>query len=255
VIHILLLPAALLGGVGVHLLLVWIQQHTQYRSRHATERNVVGLPFWPGQVFRSLGLFFLTGAVLVLLAGLVQINPVWQYGPYVPYIATVPAQPDWYVGFLEGALRLGPPFEPTIFGITIPAPFLPGVVLPGLLILALVVWPFLEARLTHDHAEHNLLDAPWQTPIRTATGAALIAVFLVLTLAGGNDVLGVLLDIPVENLTMVFRVLLFVAPVVAWVVTYSIARELRTRAREDHVEPPITILTRTAAGGFEEHDA
>ena len=131
----------------------------------------------------------MTAAVVTLVAGLIQINPVWLYGPYVPYVATVPAQPDWYVGWLEGALRLGLPIEPTILGVTIPSPFVPGVLIPGLLVTALAVWPFLEARLTHDHVEHHLLDPPWRTPIRTATGAAGVALFLVLTLAGGNDVL------------------------------------------------------------------
>ena len=167
VFHIMLLPGLLIGGIGAHLALLWLQKHTQFRGHGASESNVVGLSFWPGQVFRSLGLMLLTAAVITLLAGLIQINPVWLYGPYVPYVATVPAQPDWYVGWLEGALRLGLPIEPTILGVTIPSVFVPGVLIPGLLMTLLALWPFLEARLTHDHTEHHLLDAPWQTPIRT----------------------------------------------------------------------------------------
>jgi ubiquinol-cytochrome c reductase cytochrome b subunit len=251
VIHILLLPGVLLGGVGVHLLLVWIQKHTQYRGGPARETNVVGLPFWPGQVFRSIGLLFLTAAVVVLVAGIVEINPVWQYGPFVPYVATVPAQPDWYVGFLEGALRIGPPFEPTVLGVTIPSPFLPGIVLPGLIIGVLAIWPFLEARITGDHEEHHLLDSPSDTPIRTATGAALITLFMVLTLSGGNDVLGVMLNVPVENLTVAFRVLLFAAPVVAWLLAWAIARERRA-ARARGLEPSAVLVRRSPEGGFEE---
>ena len=251
VFHVMLLPGLLVGGISVHLALLWLQKHTQFRSSRTREDNVVGLPFWPGQVFRSLGLFFLTAAVVVLLAGLVQINPVWLYGPYAPYLAAVPAQPDWYVGWLEGALRLGLPIEPTILGVTIPSPFVPGALIPGLLVGALVIWPFLEARLTHDHAEHHLLDSPWRSPIRTATGAAGVALFLVLTLAGGNDVLAVILDVPVEGLTVVFRFLLIVAPIVTWLVIYRLARE-----RRDHVgsagEPASVLLVRNAAGGFSE---
>jgi ubiquinol-cytochrome c reductase cytochrome b subunit len=247
----MLLPGLLVGGISVHLALLWLQKHTQFRSSRTREDNVVGLPFWPGQVFRSLGLFFLTAAVVVLLAGLVQINPVWLYGPYAPYLAAVPAQPDWYVGWLEGALRLGLPIEPTILGVTIPSPFVPGALIPGLLVGALVIWPFLEARLTHDHAEHHLLDSPWRSPIRTATGAAGVALFLVLTLAGGNDVLAVILDVPVEGLTVVFRFLLIVAPIVTWLVIYRLARD-----RRDHVgsagEPASVLLVRNAAGGFSE---
>ena len=255
VFHVMLLPGLLIGGVSVHLALLWFQKHTQYRGHGAREDNVVGLSFWPGQVFRSLGLFFLTASVITLVAGLIQINPVWLYGPYVPYVATVPAQPDWYVGWLEGALRLGLPIEPTIFGVTIPSPFVPGILIPGVLMTALALWPFLEARLTHDHTEHNLLDPPWRTPVRTATGAAGVAVFLVLTLAGGNDVLAVMLDVPVENLTMIFRVLLVVAPVVTWLVVYRMAREVRDahdrRGRAGEApEPPAVVLVRTPGGGF-----
>ena len=259
VVHVMLLPALLAGGVAAHLALVWFQKHTQYRAGKAREDNVVGLPFWPGQVFRSTGLFFLTAAVVVLLGGLVQINPVWLYGPYVPYTATVPAQPDWYVGWLEGALRLGLPIEPTILGVTIPSLFVPGILIPGLLFGALVAWPFLEARLTHDHGEHHLLDSPWMTPIRTATGAAGVALFLVLTIAGGNDVISVALDVPVEGITTVLRVLLVVAPILTWLVTYRVARDLRAtielRRRAGLAEEPRSImLDRNAEGGFEESE-
>jgi ubiquinol-cytochrome c reductase cytochrome b subunit len=257
VFHIMLLPGLLIGGIGAHLALLWLQKHTQFRGHGGSESNVVGLSFWPGQVFRSLGLMFLTAAVITLLAGLIQINPVWLYGPYVPYVATVPAQPDWYVGWLEGALRLGLPIEPTILGVTIPSVFVPGVLIPGLLMTLLALWPFLEARLTHDHAEHHLLDAPWQTPIRTATGAAGVALFLTLTIAGGNDVLAVLLSIPVEDITVAFRVLLFVAPIVTWLIVYRMARD--AQAKHQHIEqsglpeePPSVLLARNAGGGFSE---
>ena len=254
VFHVMLLPGLLVGGIGAHLGLLWLQKHTQFRGKGAREDNVVGLSFWPGQVFRSLGLFFLTAAVIVLLSGLVQINPVWLYGPYAPYLAAVPAQPDWYVGWLEGALRLGLPFEPTILGVTLPSPFIPGALIPGLLVGALVIWPFLEARLTGDHAEHHVLDSPWLTPIRTATGAAGVALFLVLTLAGGNDVLAIILDVPVESLTVVFRVLLFVAPVVSWLIVYRLARDRRDR-EGSAPEPASVLLVRNESGGFSEGKA
>ena len=249
VLHVMLLPGLLIGGITVHLGLVWLQKHTQYRGRRTREDNVVGLPFWPGQVFRSIGLFLLTAAVLVLVGGLVEINPVWLYGPFVPYVTTVPAQPDWYVGWLEGALRLGLPIEPTILGITIPAPFVPGVLLPGVFVLLLMLWPFIEARLTGDHAEHHLLDRPWQFPVRTATGSAAIALFLVLTLAGANDVLAVTFDTAVESLTMLFRVLVVVVPVVTWLVVYWLARARRDRPDPG---PPDVVVRRTESGGFEE---
>ncbi len=103
--HILLLPLLMIGAITVHLGIVFLQKHTQFPGGRATETNVVGRHLWPGQAFRSFGLFFVTAAVLALMGGLVQINPVWVYGPYVPSAAVSPAQPDWYLGWLEGALR------------------------------------------------------------------------------------------------------------------------------------------------------
>ena len=112
----------LIGGIAAHLGLLWLQKHTNTARRGPARTTSSGCR-WPGQVFRSVGLFFMTAAVVTLVAGLIQINPVWLYGPYGP-VATVPAQPDWCVGWLEGALRLGR--RSTILGVTIPSPFVPG---------------------------------------------------------------------------------------------------------------------------------
>ncbi len=254
VFHVMLLPWLLIGGIGTHILLVFVQKHTQYKRGPRRNDNVVGLPFWPGQVFRSVGLFFLVASAIALLAGIIQINPVWTYGPYLPYTASSPAQPDWYVGWLEGLLRIGPAFEPTILGVTIPAPFVPGVVVPGILIGILLLWPFLEARLTHDHREHNLLDWPWETPVRTATGAAGIMIFLVTMLSGGNDVIDLALGIPVETLTPAFRVLFFAAPVVTWILVYLLCDARRRRVRGADRRPAGIAIRRTASGGFDEAD-
>ena len=259
VFHVMLLPELLIGAIGTHLLIVYVQTHTQYKSRVTREDNVVGLPFWPGQVFRSVGLLFLTAAVIALIAGLIQINPVWLYGPFIPYAVSSPAQPDWYVGWLEGLLRLGLPFEPTILGVTIPSPFIPGIVIPGIVFTILLLWPFIEARVTGDHAEHHLLDWPWESPIRTATGSAGIALFLVITLAGGNDVIGVFLDVPVETLTAILRVLFIALPVSTWLLIYWLASSQRRHRAAgpgtSDVRAGGVALRRTAAGGFEEIDA
>ncbi|MDA8204215.1 MAG: cytochrome b N-terminal domain-containing protein [Chloroflexi bacterium] len=256
IVHVLLLPGALIGLISVHLLFVWIQKHTQYKIPGATEHNVIGLSLWPGQAFRSIGAFLLTAAVIALLGGLFEINPVWIYGPYVPYAAAVPAQPDYYVGWLEGLVRMAPNWQLTLFGITIlPEPFIPGLVVPGVLFTVLWIWPFIEAFITGDRREHNLLDWPWEAPWRAATGAAFATIFLVLLLEGANDVLAAWLLIPVENLTQFFRIMVFAGPVIAWIVTYRLAR-----ARLEHGTKPIEprggiALRRNATGGFEEvHD-
>ncbi len=228
IIHVLLLPGLLIGGLVAHIGLVWIQKHTMYKTPGARESIVRGPSFWPVQVFRSTGLFLLTGAVVALLGGLVQINPVWTYGPYTPYVATVPAQPDWYMGWLEGALRLGPSFEPTIFGVTIPSLFLPAIGLPTLMLLLFVAWPFVEKHVRGDDEEHHLLEWPSEAPGRTAVGAAVLCVLVVLTLAGGNDVLAALTTVTLEDLNSIFRISLLVLPILVGLIVYRI-----TRARRD----------------------
>ena len=189
VLHVMLLPALIIGLIGLHLGILWRQKHTQFAGEGRTERNVVGKSFWPSQVFKSTGLMLLVGAVLALLGGLVQINAIWSYGPFDPSAVSAPSQPDWYVGWLEGAIRLFPSFEPSIFGVTIPSMFIPGVVIPGIGFTVMALWPFIEQRFTKDRDAHHLLDRPRDRPVRTAVGMGGILYVMLLTLAGGNDVL------------------------------------------------------------------
>jgi len=252
--HIMLLPLLMIGTITVHLGILWLQKHTQFRGGLATEDKVVGRHLWPGQAFRSFGLLFVTAAVLALLGGLVQINPVWVYGPYVPSAAASPAQPDWYVGWLEGALRLGPNWEPTILGVTIPSPFLPGIVAPAIIFGGIMLWPFVEARVSRDSREHHLLDLPWEAPIRLAIGSAVLTMFIVLTLAGANDVLAVLFNVDVGALTAAFRILVIVGPLVVGLVAYRLAIEIRARSGRRLGPEGGSVIRRTSDGGFEEVD-
>jgi len=255
VLHVLFLPALVIGAITIHIVLLVIHKHTQYRGGVASEANVVGRYFWPGQVFLSTGLFFLTAAILALIGGLFQVNPIWLYGPFDASVVSSPAQPDWYVGWLDGALRIFPPFEPVILGITIPAVFLPGIVLPGILFTIVALWPFVEARITRDHREHHLLDDPWDHPVRLASGLAILTAFGVLTLAGGNDVLAFYFGTDVETLTVLFRWLSLILPIAVWLIAWQFAR---TRSRGGPDEPghdvPLagTSVRRGASGGFEE---
>jgi ubiquinol-cytochrome c reductase cytochrome b subunit len=254
VIHVLFIPGLIIGAISVHLVFVVIHKHTQYRGGRARETNVIGQAFWPTQAFVSTGLFFLTAAFLALIGGLFQVNPIWAYGPFDATVVSSPAQPDWYLGWLDGALRIFPPIEPTILGVTIPSPFIPGVVVPGVIFTLVAIWPFLEARLTRDDREHHILDNVGDHPIRTATGVAILTLFGTLTLAGGNDVLAFYLSSGVETLTQVFRVLTLVLPVVAWIVTYGVCRARLSRLQASGGESHRggTALRRTADGGFEE---
>jgi ubiquinol-cytochrome c reductase cytochrome b subunit len=239
----MLIPALMIGAITVHLGILVLQKHTQFPGGRARETNVVGRHFWPGQVFRSTGLFFLIAAVLAGVGGLIQINPIWTYGPFVPYAVSSPAQPDWYIGWLEGSLRLGPNWEPTILGVTIPSLFLPAIVLPTILFGGFTLWPFIEARLSGDHREHHLLQWPWQAPARLAIGSAVLTLFVMLTVAGGNDVLAAFLHVGLEELTSALRILVVVAPIVVGLVAYRLAIE---RLRRDTLE--IKPIDRLDAG-------
>jgi ubiquinol-cytochrome c reductase cytochrome b subunit len=250
VFHVMLLPALLIGGVLTHLAILWRQKHTQFPGGPRTERNVVGRPFWPTQVFKSTGLLLLTSAVIALMGGLIQVNPVWTYGPFDAATVSAPAQPDWYVGWLDGALRLFPPIEFTILGITVPTVFIPAIVIPGILFGILTLWPFIEPLLTGDRETHHLLDRPRDNALRTSIGVAGLLVFVVLTVAGGNDVITLVAQIPVEGMTEILRVAFFVVPLVGFAVTYRVCRELQ--ARTDAPRPRAVRLRRTPSGGFEE---
>jgi len=254
ILHVLIVPALIVGLLTAHLAMVWRQKHTQFRGPGRTEGNIVGSRLWPQYAVKSVGLFLLVSAVLALLGGVVQINPVWLYGPYKATqaaAATSGSQPDWYMGWVDGALRIMPPWEIRAFGHTIANPFFPGVLMPSLTFGVLYLWPFLERRFTRDKDPHNLLDRPRDAPLRTALGAATLAFYGILLLAGGNDVLAGIFRIAPEDITNAFRVLVFAVPLAVFFVTRNVCRSL---ARDDFhpTEPPAGgHIVRTATGGFE----
>ena len=241
IVHVLIVPALIATLLSVHLALVWRQKHTQFPGPGRTERNVVGSRLFPTYATRSLSLFLGLFAILAALGGLAQINPIWLWGPYEPSATTTAAQPDWYVGWLEGALRLFPPWEVRAFGYTIPNPFFPAVLMPGLFFVGMYAYPFVERRLTGDRGSHELLDRPREHPVRTATGAAVLAYFVVIFVAGSQDVIASKADLSVQTLVWVLRTAAFVLPVATWLVTFSWCRGLaRASTGEVEAEPPTT---------------
>ncbi len=251
VLHIFIVPLLLIAQLGAHLGVVWHQTHTQFRARGRTEDTVFGTPVWPRFALKAVGLAFVTFAVLTMLGGLFQINPVWLNGPFVPYTTPSPSQPDVYVGWLEGLLRLWPNWEFQVFGHTIGELFLPGVIVPGLFITVLALWPFLEAKVSGDHGWHNFAQRPREAPVRAGIGAAGIALFTVLVIAGGNDVVAKYLGVEVDRLNVLLRLLVFVAPVVAGLLTFWICRDLRDRGDHPVAEPARIRFRRNVHGGFD----
>ena len=250
VTHVYLLPAAIAGLIGLHLAIVWRQKHTQFPGPGRTENNVVGSPLFPQYAAKSVALLFALTAVVVALGAFVQINPIWLWGPYQPWQVASPAQPDWYIGWVEGALRLGPPFALHLWGHTVPSPFWPAVLLPTLLFALVLLWPWIEAALRGDRASHQLLERPRDVPPRTALGVALLLFALGLTLAGSGDVQARWVHQPITAITGFYRWFCIVAPLLGFAVTYAFALDLRRRGGV-HKAPRVR-LRRNARGGFEE---
>lgn len=227
--HVLLLPGLIGALLAGHLALVAARHHTQFRrSARQTERKLLGLPTFPAQTPRSLGLLFATAAVLFALGGLVQVNPIWEWGPYDLAQGTNGAQPDWYLGWLIGALRLMPGFDVTLGDYTlIPNPFWGGVLFPTLVMLVMALWPWIERRVTGDRAVHNLLDRPRDAPGRTAFGVAFFTWVVLIFLAGSADRVYVFFDLSYEGQIAFYRAFVWVAPVLAFLLTRRICRELQ----------------------------
>jgi ubiquinol-cytochrome c reductase cytochrome b subunit len=225
--HVFVAPLLIFGLLGIHLALIWHQKHTQFPGAGRSEARLVGSQLYPTYAFRSIALLLAVAGVLCLLGGLVQINPIWEYGPYHPYLASSFAQPDWYTSWLEGSLRLMPPWRLHLWGWTVSEVFWPAVLLPGLTFLALWIYPFLERWWTGDHLYHNILDRPRDRPGRTALGVAGFTFYLVLLVAGAQDVLGFYLDLQQAPVTFALRGILVGLPLLTGVVTWRVCRGLR----------------------------
>jgi ubiquinol-cytochrome c reductase cytochrome b subunit len=226
ILHVLVVPALLATLIGVHLVLIWRQKHTQFPSRGASERTVVGSPLYPTYMVKSLSLFFGLFAVIALLGGVAQINPVWLWGPYEPSAVTTAAQPDWYVGWLEGALRLFPPWEVRAGGFMVANPFFPAVLMPALFFLVLYAYPALERRFSGDRDDHELLDAPRFHPVRTGLGVAALTYFVVLLVAGSQDVLAQHMHISVQRMVLGLRIAVLALPILTGLTAWLWCRQL-----------------------------
>ncbi|MFC7330383.1 cytochrome b [Marinactinospora rubrisoli] len=233
-LHILLIPGILLALIVAHFMILWHQKHTQYPGTGRTEKKVVGTPMYPAFAVKAGGFFFFTFAVIVGLSAFVQINPIHLFGPFTPTSITSGLQPDWYMGFMEGALRIFPNwFDFDIAGYAVPVGVLvPGLGSIGVLAIALIAWPWIEQWITRDRAHHNVADRPRNAPTRTALGVAAATVYGLLWLAGSNDILSETFSINLYLTTWIFRVSVIAGPIVAFIVTKRICLGLQRRDRE-----------------------
>ncbi len=229
VAHVFLLPALIGVLLAAHLALVALRHHTQFRAGpRQTERKLVGVPTFPGQTPRSLALFLAVAGLLFLLGGLAQINPIWLWGPFHTYASTNGAQPDWYLGWLIGALRLVPGFDLTVGHYTlVPNPFWGGALFPAVVFGFAFFWPALERRLTGDYGYHNVLDRPRDAPSRTALGVGIFCWIFMIFLAGSADRVQVLFDLSYTAQIWVYRIAVWVVPILAALIAYRVCVELQ----------------------------
>jgi ubiquinol-cytochrome c reductase cytochrome b subunit len=233
--HVLLFPVLIGTLLAIHLALVTVRHHTQFRrTARQSERRIVGVPAFPGQAPRSLGLLFAVASLVFLLGGLVQINPIWQWGPYETGLSTNGAQPDWYLGWLIGALRLVPGFDLTIGDYTlVPNPFWGGALFPLVVLLVLAAWPFAERRHSGDRAGHNLLDRPRDAPGRTAFGAGFLCWVLLIFFSGSADRALVFFGLSYPAQIWAYRVLVWTLPIAVFFIARRVCVELQAAERTE----------------------
>ncbi|WP_031467675.1 cytochrome b [Sciscionella sediminilitoris] len=229
-IHILVFPGILLGLIAVHLALVWYQKHTQFPGVRRKENNVVGVRIMPVFAAKGGSFFAVVLGVLAIMSGIFQINPVWNIGPYSTGKVSAGSQPDWYMAWFDGLLRIWPDWEIYLGNYTIPAVF-PGLVVIGLVIGLTVMYPVIERKLSKDNAHHNLLQRPRDAPVRTALGALAITFYAVMFISCANDIIAFKFDISLNAMTWGGRILLLIGPPIAYWVTYRICLGLQRSDR------------------------
>jgi ubiquinol-cytochrome c reductase cytochrome b subunit len=230
ILHVFLIPGIILSLITAHLFIMFHQKHTQMPSNINTERNVTGQPFFPYFLLKGQAWFFFIFGTLALLSAFAQINPIWLYGPYTPLAISSASQPDFYMGLLEGSLRMMPAWEINFLGHTLSL----SVLIPGLLILGAfftfaALWPFFEQWATGDKSFHHINDRPRNAPVRTAVGVAVVCGYGIFWAEGANDVLADQFQVPLYTITWIARVAIFVIPIGAYFVTKRICLGLQRK--------------------------
>lgn len=255
-LHVFVVPALIAILLGLHLFMIWRQLHTNLPGPKRTNRTIVGSRLWPSYAAKSIGLLLIVFGAIAALGGLAQIDPVWIYGPYDPASVMAGAQPDWYLGWVEGAIRLFPGINLRIGHWLVPELFFPAVLMPSILFAGLYAWPFIEKFFSSDQGDQNVLRLPYEQPFLTAGGVGLFVFLLILLIAGGDDFLALAIGGSVVEVRTILRVLVLVAPPCAAALTFVFCDRLRkhkaalaTRAGQERsaAEAP-----ETAGNGAEE---
>ncbi|MFF4869156.1 cytochrome bc complex cytochrome b subunit [Streptomyces sp. S1] len=230
--HVLLLPGIMLGLMVAHLILVFVHKHTQFEGPGRTNKNVVGMPLLPVYMAKAGGFFFLVFGVIAVIAAIASINPIWALGPYRPDQVSTGAQPDWYMGFAEGLIRVMPGWEINLWGHTLVlGVMIPLAIFPAVL-GAIAVYPFIESWITGDKREHHIAQRPRNAPTRTAFGVAWITAYMIMLVGGGNDLWATHFHLSINSITWFVRIFFFAGPVIAFIVTKRICLGLQRRDKD-----------------------
>ena len=229
-IHILIFPGIMLALIGIHLALVWFQKHTQFPGPGRTETNVVGVRVMPVFAVKSGAFFAMIVGVTGLMGGLLQINPIWNLGPYKPSQVSAGSQPDFYLMWTDGLIRLWPAWELYIGPYTVPAAVAVAVLM-GVIFVLLIAYPWIEKKLTGEDTHHNLLQRPRDVPVRTAVGSAAIAFYIVLTFSAMNDIIAYKFHISLNATTWIGRIGMVVLPAIVYYIAYRWAVGLQRSDR------------------------
>jgi len=253
-VHVLLIPGVLLALIAAHMLLLVYHKHTQWPGPGRTNDNVVGYPMLPVYAAKAGGFFFIVFGVTALMGAFLSINPVWRYGSYNPSEVTAGSQPDWYMGWPDGALRIMPGWETHLFGFTLSwNVFLPIIVLPGLMFTILLMLPFVESWITGDKRNHHLLQRPRNAPTRTALMVALMTFYGLMWAAGGNDLIAITFQLSINQITHFMRAAVFLGPVIAFIVTRRWCISLQRKDQDDLLHGYETgVIMRDPLGGYTE---
>ena len=253
-VHVVVLPVVL----GALLLLSYRSgrpRPVRVRSGRSRPVRVRSGRSRPVRVRRVYPLLPFTAAVLVGLGATAQINPVWLVGPYVPGSISAGSVPDWYMGFLDGALRVMPAWELSFGGHPLSLDVLiPAVIVPGLFFTLVAAYPLLDGWITGGRPPRRLLPPrPADPANRIGVGVAGITLYGLLWAAAANDEIAYHLQVSLYTVTWVFRILVLTGPVLAFALTRMICHVAAAR-RRDEAEHGIETgrIVMTPEGGFTE---
>ncbi|WP_136602627.1 cytochrome b [Salinigranum halophilum] len=243
-LHVLVLPAIIAGLIGVHMLILVRQKHTEAQRdadvpapdlHRRDEREdgaaadggavardddsvVVGLPAFPNQVAVSAVVFFLTLATLSLLAGFLPVHNIAEYGPNDPASTPSLIMPDWFLMWGYGFLKLTPSWLSfDVLGIHISAEFIGGLALPGVVFGLVALWPFIDYE---DSAVHFTAD-PLERPFQTGVGVAGVVFIMLASIAGMDVIVADIVGMTTAQLKPYLTAALLVGPLIAGLVVYA----------------------------------